>query len=391
MEKLIIYAKSTTHSILLNYDLDIKKKLIDLQTQRTKQLLLQIPMILKYGTKQKPYSKKLLICTNKDALQHIKYCATLTLIPKLNEFPIDDAYQSYLNGLSLPSQAKILKGYYMFLIDRSGSMDGTRIQKDKQSLILFLKSLLEDCTFNIISFDSDFEKMFDIAQAYNEQTLNKAIKFVQEMDGTDIYQAKDEGVYDENYTKSKNNPKTLNIFYQQMERILLKKSLIQCLKITSLKHQIKKYFNFFSNGNYKRIGKTQINILNYQALKEIGKYKIFIKSFMSTQRILLFFIDNKYTKVIDNKFYNTESIRCYRKHNLITIQVMRLQRFIQIFIKVQINFINDLILQCLLQFFQLLFTIFLMNQRSTSSFQFHPLKYHFIIILFFFPTITFIL
>lgn len=46
-------------------------------------------------------------------------------------------------------------------------MEGIRIEKAKQSLILFLKSLPEDCTFNIISFGSNVEKMFDVAEAYS--------------------------------------------------------------------------------------------------------------------------------------------------------------------------------------------------------------------------------
>ena len=40
-----------------------------------------------------------------------------------------------------PSKYEEYKGEYIFLLDRSYSMDGNRIEKAKQSLILFLKSL----------------------------------------------------------------------------------------------------------------------------------------------------------------------------------------------------------------------------------------------------------
>ncbi|CAD8117131.1 unnamed protein product [Paramecium primaurelia] len=82
-----------------------------------------------------------------------------------------------------------------------GSMEGIRIEKAKQSLILFRKSLPEDSIFNFISFGSDVEKMFDIEQAYNQHTLNQAIKYVQEMNadlgGTDILKALSQGIYNE--------------------------------------------------------------------------------------------------------------------------------------------------------------------------------------------------
>ena len=50
-----------------------------------------------------------------------------------------------------------MKGNYIFLIDRSGSMYGNRINMARQSLIYFLKSLQENGSkFNIISFGNIF-------------------------------------------------------------------------------------------------------------------------------------------------------------------------------------------------------------------------------------------
>lgn len=62
----------------------------------------------------------------------------------------------------------------MFVLDRSGSMSGGRIEMAKQALVLFLKSLPPDCFFNVIGFgEPKFEKMFQQSQKYDENSLNQ--------------------------------------------------------------------------------------------------------------------------------------------------------------------------------------------------------------------------
>ncbi|CAD8209925.1 unnamed protein product [Paramecium pentaurelia] len=227
MGKPITYVKSPTHSILFHSKINMKEKQVSLQYPQDQ---LNISLDIDDPENFKPNKRfellfssqhindpcAILSHTNNDALQHIKYCATLTLIPKFNEFPIDDAYQSYINGLNLPQQTQIQRGIFLFFIDRSRSMRRKRIKRAKQALILFLKSLPEDCLFNIISFGSQVKKMFDQAQTYNQTTLDYAINQVKEMDadlrGTDIYNALEQGIYDENYLKNKHSPEILNAF-----------------------------------------------------------------------------------------------------------------------------------------------------------------------------------
>ena len=87
-----------------------------------------------------------------------------------------------------------MKGNYIFLIDRSGSMYGNRINMAKQSLIYFLKSLQENGSkFNIISFGSKFYSLFNENKLINDENINEALKLVMDfnadMGGTEIKQA----------------------------------------------------------------------------------------------------------------------------------------------------------------------------------------------------------
>lgn len=60
----------------------------------------------------------------------------------------------------------------VFVVDRSGSMAGSRINKVKDTLQFFLRSLPEGTLFNIVGFGTKFEKLFpNGSQEYNERTL----------------------------------------------------------------------------------------------------------------------------------------------------------------------------------------------------------------------------
>ncbi|XP_019748259.1 von Willebrand factor A domain-containing protein 5A-like isoform X2 [Hippocampus comes] len=84
------------------------------------------------------------------------------------------------------------KGEFVFLLDRSGSMAGDRINSARDTLLLLLKSLPMGCYFNIYSFGSSFEHIFPKSMEYSEKTMKKALKIVKEMKanlgGTEILQ-----------------------------------------------------------------------------------------------------------------------------------------------------------------------------------------------------------
>ncbi len=73
------------------------------------------------------------------------------------------------------------KGEYVFLLDRSSSMEGKRIEKAKEALILFIKSLPEDTFFNIISFGYESISLFPKSVRYTDFQVEKAVKAIKAM------------------------------------------------------------------------------------------------------------------------------------------------------------------------------------------------------------------
>ncbi|CAB4037223.1 Hypothetical predicted protein [Paramuricea clavata] len=65
---------------------------------------------------------------------------------------------------------------FVFVIDRSASMDGSYIQDASQTLVLFLKSIPEGCYFNVIGFGSSYVHLFPESVAYNQKNLDVAVK-----------------------------------------------------------------------------------------------------------------------------------------------------------------------------------------------------------------------
>ncbi|KAL6055822.1 von Willebrand factor A domain-containing protein 5A [Balamuthia mandrillaris] len=70
----------------------------------------------------------------------------------------------------------------IFLVDRSGSMAGSRMRQTKNALRLFLHSLPLGTLFNVIGFGSRHETMFTASREYNDQSLAEAIAYVNRME-----------------------------------------------------------------------------------------------------------------------------------------------------------------------------------------------------------------
>ena len=80
---------------------------------------------------------------------------------------------------------------FVFVVDRSGSMSGSYIREAAETMVLFLKSIPEGCTFNIIGFGSSYEKLFPKSVPYTQENLDKAVGHVEHLQanlgGTELY------------------------------------------------------------------------------------------------------------------------------------------------------------------------------------------------------------
>ena len=80
---------------------------------------------------------------------------------------------------------------FVFVIDRSGSMNGTYIKDAAQTLLLFLKSIPEGCYFNVIGFGSRYERLFPESVPYDQKNLEIAVKHAEtlkaDLGGTELF------------------------------------------------------------------------------------------------------------------------------------------------------------------------------------------------------------
>ena len=73
----------------------------------------------------------------------------------------NDAYRAYVEEKGYETDIRSAKGDYLFLLDRSGSMGGSRIEKAKEALIIFLRSLPIDSFLNVVSVGFTSEELYE--------------------------------------------------------------------------------------------------------------------------------------------------------------------------------------------------------------------------------------
>jgi Ca-activated chloride channel family protein len=128
---------------------------------------------------------------DRDVVLRIALAETHTPRALVERGPDGDSYAlvSFRPDLEArPSAAEVV-----FLIDRSGSMQGTSIAEARNALQLALRSLRPGCAFNIVGFGSTHEALFPQSRPYDDAALAEATGHVKgleaDLGGTEILPA----------------------------------------------------------------------------------------------------------------------------------------------------------------------------------------------------------
>ena len=78
-----------------------------------------------------------------------------SFFPLTDAVALDTAFDERPQPDELPPALKE-KHFFVFIVDRSGSMEGSKMETTKEALVLFLKSLPSDSMFEVISFGDSF-------------------------------------------------------------------------------------------------------------------------------------------------------------------------------------------------------------------------------------------
>ncbi|XP_069474917.1 von Willebrand factor A domain-containing protein 5B2 isoform X2 [Ambystoma mexicanum] len=97
------------------------------------------------------------------------------------------------NLCHVPMDLRTVTREVIFIIDRSGSMSGSNIEKIKEAMQVAVKSLPPGTLLNIVGFGSNIRTLFTMSKHCNTETLGMAFEYIQkmraDMGGTNILAA----------------------------------------------------------------------------------------------------------------------------------------------------------------------------------------------------------
>jgi uncharacterized protein YegL len=141
--------------------------------------------------------------TNLNKISDYEYLINSNTTPQSGDFVITfntelkpcaykykDYYAINFNFPTQNDKSDIAKSYSI-IIDRSGSMDGTKINNAKEALKLFVSSLPKDSYFNIISFGNSYMGLYQSPVKYSDKNIKIALNHINNMSanmgGTELY------------------------------------------------------------------------------------------------------------------------------------------------------------------------------------------------------------
>ena len=84
---------------------------------------------------------------------------------------------------NIPKKGENISGKeIIFLLDCSGSMQGSSISEAKKALDVFIRGLSQGMAFNIYRFGSSFQKLFPSSNAYTQKAMKNALDYVSVID-----------------------------------------------------------------------------------------------------------------------------------------------------------------------------------------------------------------
>ncbi len=98
----------------------------------------------------------------------------LSYRPNANE----DGYFLLLTTPQVPKQNEQLPKTVLFVVDKSGSMQGEKIEQAKSAIKFVLNNLKEGDTFNIVAYDTAVETFRPELERFNEETRKQATGYV---------------------------------------------------------------------------------------------------------------------------------------------------------------------------------------------------------------------
>jgi Ca-activated chloride channel family protein len=109
-----------------------------------------------------------------------------------------DGYFMLLASVGADTKIPVLPKDVVFVIDRSGSMQGVKIDQARQALDYCLRNLNPDDRFNVIAFASAIDAFADRLQPVSRRSRSEALRFIEALEaggGTNISEALAEALH----------------------------------------------------------------------------------------------------------------------------------------------------------------------------------------------------
>ena len=167
MASKITSLRSTNHAIDIEFNLDKTAAKITLKDCEKRGMTKDFVLTVK---DEKINDPSCIVAKNEYGEQAILINALPDLRPPHQRYlPLKDISDESDEEEDVEYEPKLYE--YVFLIDRSGSMSGSPIKLAVEAVKLFLHSIPLGAKFNVVSYGSNYTKLFPTSVEYNDDTF----------------------------------------------------------------------------------------------------------------------------------------------------------------------------------------------------------------------------